>query len=95
LSLQKSGRGAKQPKAAKPAKAPKKAAATGRGAARTAPGGRQIYVQAARSDVYVTLLGVSLGAILIGIIFLAVLLNRYEFKTKVSSVSSTAIAQVV
>jgi hypothetical protein len=42
-------------------------------------------VPAAKSDVYVAMLGVALGAILIGCLMLVLVLNRYEFKTKVSA----------
>lgn len=84
MSLQKSGRGAKAAKAA-----------SGRSAARPAPGGRQVYVQSARSDIYVALLGISLGAIIIGTLLLVLLLNRYEFKTKVSLRSSSPGAGLI
>lgn len=83
MSLQKSGRGANKPaKAAKPAK--RGASGGGRGAARPAGGARQVYVQTAKNDVFTYLLAVSLGAIFIGIIFLVLLLNKYEWKTKVA-----------
>jgi hypothetical protein len=42
--------------------------------------GRQVMVPTARSDVYVSLLGVALGAILIGCLLLALVMRRYEFK---------------
>jgi hypothetical protein len=35
-----------------------------------------------KSDVYVALLGVSLGAILIGMLLLALVLRRYDFQTQ-------------
>jgi hypothetical protein len=38
-------------------------------------------VPSARSDVYVSLLGVALAAILIGTLLMALVMNRYEFKT--------------
>jgi hypothetical protein len=41
-------------------------------------------VPKAKSDVWVALLGVSLGAIILGALLLVLVLNRYEFATKVS-----------
>jgi hypothetical protein len=75
LSRQRSGRAAK---AAKP---------TTRGAARAAAPAaakrpRGVYVQAPRSDVYVVLLGISFGAIALACLFLFLVWNRYELKTK-------------
>ena len=51
---------------------------------------RGVYVQAAKSDIYVALLGVALGAMIIGCLLLVLVLNRYEFKTKVSSLAPAA-----
>jgi len=86
LSQQKSGRGAKPAKPAKPVKpAPagrssaSRAIPTRAATAAAARGGRGVYVQAPRSDVYVTLLGVALGSIVLGVIFLALVLNGYEW----------------
>jgi hypothetical protein len=45
-------------------------------------------VQSPKSDIYVVLLGVSLGAIVISVILMIVLFGRYEFKTKVSALPS-------
>jgi hypothetical protein len=42
-------------------------------------------VPAARSDEYTVLLGIALGAILLGCLFLILVLNRYGFATKVSA----------
>ena len=51
-----------------------------------APAGRPgVFVQAPRSDVYVALLGVALGAMIVGCILLVLILQRYDFKTKVSA----------
>jgi len=55
-------------------------------AARSAPAGaRGVYVQAPKSDIYVVLLAVSLGAILLGCILLGMVMNRYDFKTKATA----------
>jgi hypothetical protein len=52
---------------------------TSRGGGR--PAGRAgVYVATPQSDIYVTLLGVSLGAMLLSIIMLALRLSQYEFK---------------
>ncbi len=42
--------------------------------------GRQISVEKPAWSAYETLLSVSLGGLLLGIILLALLLNRYEFQ---------------
>ena len=57
-----------------PAKAPAKK--TSRPAGR--PG---VYVATPKSDVYVALLGVSLGAMILATLLLALILNGYEFQT--------------
>jgi hypothetical protein len=51
-------------------------------------------VQAPKSDIYVVLLGVSLGAILIACLLMALMLNRYSWSVKVSA-RSTSPHQVV
>ena len=57
--------------------------AAARPAARSAPAaGRGVYVQAAKSDIYVVLLGIALGAILIGCLLLGLLMNSYGFQRK-------------
>ncbi len=54
---------------------------TARPTARPAGGGR-VLVQAAKSDIYVAMLGVSLGAIILACLWLLLVLSRYEFKVK-------------
>jgi hypothetical protein len=89
LSPQKSGRGAKGAKATKSTTKPAKRGASGK----AAPGGaRQVYVQSAKNDVFTYLLAVSLGAILIGVIFLVLILNKYDWKTKVAGIGPPSIA---
>lgn len=80
MSRQRSGRGTSPPPAArgKAAKAPKPA----RGSAAAAPRARGVYVQAPKSDVYVVMLGISLGAILLACLLLFLVWGRYEMKTK-------------
>ncbi len=51
--------------------------------ARSTPAaGRGVFVQAPKSDIYVVLLGIALGAIMIGSILLLMVWNRYGFSTK-------------
>jgi len=47
-------------------------------------------VQAPKSDIFVALLGVALGAMILGCLLLVLILQRYEFKTKVSGLTSPA-----
>jgi hypothetical protein len=45
------------------------------------PAGRQgVYVATPQSDIYVTMLGISLGSMLISILLLCLRLAQYEFK---------------
>jgi len=63
--------------------------ASGPKASARAGGGRPgVFVQAPRSDIYVTMLGVALGAMLLGCLLLLLILNRYEFKTTISATRS-------
>lgn len=75
MSRQRSGRGTSPPPAArgKPS-TPRSGGA--------APRARGVYVQAPKSDVYVVMLGISLGAILLACLFLFLVWSRYELKTK-------------
>jgi hypothetical protein len=57
------------------------------GGARTAATQRGVYVQAPKSDIFVALLGVALGAMVLGCLLLVLVLNRYGFSTKVSAVT--------
>lgn len=60
------------------------AANRGRAAAasRAPVGGGRIFVQAPRSDIYVAMLGIALGAIILGSLLLVLRLRDYEFSTK-------------
>jgi hypothetical protein len=49
-----------------------------------------VFVQTPKSDIYVALLGIALGAMLLGCLLLLLILNRYEFKIKVSSLAAPA-----
>lgn len=50
------------------------------------PGG--VLVQSPKSDIYVALLGVALGAIIVSCLLMVMLFSNYGFSTKVSSVAS-------
>jgi len=45
-------------------------------------------VQAPKSDIYVALLGISLGAILIATLLMILLFSQYGFSTKISAASN-------
>ena len=52
----------------------------------TRPG---VFVQTPRSDVYVAMLGVALGAMVLGCLLLILILNRYGFQTKAAAMRPT------
>ena len=56
-------------------------------AASRGPAQRGVYVQAPKSDIFVVLLGVALGAMFLGCILMLIVLNRYGFSRKVTSAS--------
>jgi hypothetical protein len=71
-----------------------RAASAGAGGAR--PAGRPgVFVQTPKSDIYVALLGIALGAMLLGCLLLVLILNRYEFKAKVSALTPPARTSLV
>ena len=74
MSRQQSGRGAR----------------SAASAARTPAGPRGVVVSSPKSDIYVALLAVALVAMIIGCILMVMILQRYEFKIKVASTTSTA-----
>jgi hypothetical protein len=49
-------------------------------------------IQSPKSDVYVAMLGISLGAIIIACILMTLIFSRYEFKTKVGLTAPSRIA---
>jgi hypothetical protein len=44
-----------------------------------------VFVQSPKSDIYVALLGISLGAILLATLLMVLLFSQYSFSTKVSA----------
>jgi hypothetical protein len=64
-------------------------------AGRSAPAaGRRpgVVIQSPKSDVYVAMLGISLGAIVIACILMTLIFSKYEFKTKVGLTAPSRIA---
>ncbi len=53
-----------------------------RSAVRPPTKGGGVFVQTPKSDIYVALLGISVGALVLGFLFLILELNRYGFSTK-------------
>ena len=70
--------------------------ATARGASggsRAAASRPGVFVQTPRSDIFVVLLGVALGAMILGCLLLVLILKGYDFSTKVSALSPQASDQ--
>ena len=61
---------------------PRSAAARGANTGRAAGGRPGVFVQTPRSDIYVGLLGIALGAIVLACILLAMIMQRYEWSIK-------------
>lgn len=70
-----------------PRRSSRAASPSSRSAARPAGGARGVYVQAPKSDIYVALLGVALGAMMVGCVLLLLVLNRYNFQTSISALT--------
>jgi hypothetical protein len=47
-------------------------------------------VQSPKSDIYVAMLGIALGAIIIACLLMVILFSKYNFSTKISSLSAPA-----
>jgi hypothetical protein len=54
-------------------------------AAAAAPRRPGVLVQSPKSDIFVVLLGISLGAIVLGCLLMFLLLSRYGFSVKVTA----------
>jgi len=61
--------------------------ASGPRAAAGRSGGGRVLVQAPKSDIYTVMLGIALGALVIGCILMIMILSNYSFSTKVTSVA--------
>ncbi len=67
-------------------------AAPARGAAQ----GRGVFVSAPKSDIYVVMLAVALGAMFLGTLLMVMLMSRYDFKVKPAALTQpAATAQLV
>jgi hypothetical protein len=53
-----------------------------------APRQRGIVIQSPKSDIFVVMLGIALGAIILGCLLMTIVLSRYSFSTKVSAVAA-------
>jgi hypothetical protein len=76
------------PKSGRGASAGGRQAATARAASR--PTGGRVLVQAPKSDIYVAMLGIALGAIVLGCLLLFLVWNRYDMKTKATVLNDQA-----
>jgi hypothetical protein len=47
-----------------------------------------VLVQAPKSDIYVVMLGIALGAMVIGSLLMVLILSNYNFSAKVSSLTA-------
>ena len=45
-------------------------------------------IQSPKSDIFVVMLGIALGAIILGCLLMTIVLSRYSFSTKVSAVAA-------
>jgi len=89
LSLPRSARGANPKAAAKAAKAAK-AKAPARASGR--PG---VFVQTPKSDIFVVMLSVALGALVLGCLLLALIMNSYEWSTQVADLGGPIFSGLV
>ena len=71
------------------------AAASSSRSSAAAPRRPGVLVQSPKSDIYVVLLGISLGAIVISCILMIIMLGRYNFSTKVSAIAPPAAAVAI
>jgi hypothetical protein len=59
-------------------------------------GGRPgVFVQSPQSDIYVVMLSIALGAILLGCLLLALIMNQYGFSTQVSSLMTEGATRLL
>jgi hypothetical protein len=52
-------------------------------------------IQSPKSDIFVVMLGIALGAIILGCILMTIVLSRYSFSTKVSMSAVSTPPQAV
>ena len=71
---------------------PRSGRAASGGGSRPAAARPGVFVQTPKSDIYVALLGIALAAMIFGCILLLLILNRYGFSTKVTSLMAPPAA---
>jgi len=71
---------------------PSRSVGGGRGtsAGRSTGGRPGVFVQTPRSDIFVVMLGIALGAMVLGCLLLILILNQYDFSTQVSALDPPA-----
>ena len=72
-------------------RSPVKTTKTARPAARGGAA-RGVYVQSPKSDIYVVMLSIGLGAMFLGSLLLIMILARYDFKVKASALPAAVSA---
>ncbi len=65
-------------------------AAKARGAGRAAAPARGVYVQQPKSDIYVAMLGIALGAIIIGCLLMVLLWGDYGYSSDATALLTPA-----
>jgi len=60
------------------------------GSARPQAGRPGIYLQTPKSDIFVTMLAIALGAIFLGCMMLVIVMGRYGFSIKAASLTPNA-----
>lgn len=74
---------------------PRSAPARGASGGAARAGRPGVFVQAPKSDIFVAMLGIALGAMVLGCLLLVLLLNRYEFKTKAGALTPPPAATLL
>ena len=68
------------------------AASSGRSSPAAAARRPGVLVQSPKSDIYVAMLGIALGAIIIACLLMTILFSKYSFSTKVSGLMAPSQA---
>jgi allophanate hydrolase subunit 1 len=64
----------------------------GGGGSRTGANRPGVFVAQPKSDIYVVMLGIALGAMFLGSILLSLVLSKYQFKVKATAVPAASVA---
>lgn len=54
-----------------------------------------VFVQTPKSDIFVAMLAIALGAMVVGSLLMVLILNQYEFKLKVAGISPAPAASAI